>query len=150
MTKNVIIVITIICGVLPTPAEITTSGTYASGGIFLINCIHGSIIYRTGRYHAIMIATGKAMINPIAHPDVNEIKLLLISPQNTPLPIIVMIDSVTTMILGKLLAVEGIKDKIVQNSIAVSIDITIHKLPGILSIQFDLLLVFSVIVYPPL
>src|SRR5690625_2175024 len=106
-------------------------------------------MYLTGRYHAIITATGKAMTNPIANPDVNEIKLLLISPQNTPRSIIVQIDSVTTIILGKLLAVEGIKDNIVQNSIAANIDITIHKLLGILSIQFDLFLLFSVIVYLP-
>ena len=29
--------ITIICGVRPTPTPITTNGTYANGGIFLIN-----------------------------------------------------------------------------------------------------------------
>ena len=52
----------------------------------------GSMIFRTGRYHAIKIAVGKDRIKPKTKPALTDIRLLWMSFQKAPLSIIVLAD----------------------------------------------------------
>ncbi len=60
-------------------------------------------------------------------------KYIAISLQKTPLFIMVLIDSVVTIMFGKLLDVTGIKDNIVQNIMATINEIATQPLLEILS-----------------
>jgi hypothetical protein len=90
------------------------------------------MIFLTGTYQAIKIAVGRDNTKPIAKPAVTEIKLLVISVQNTPRDIIVPIDFIVSTIFGKLLAVCGFSDKRYHKIIAVAREISNQAVFGIL------------------
>ena len=135
IVKKVAMVITIIWGLRPTPADMTTRGTYAKGGIFLTNWIQGSKMFLTGLYQAIRMATGSAMTKPNANPASTEIKLLPISLKKTPLSIIVCMDANTASTLGKLRDVWGLTDNNHHTSIAEAKEISSQMPFGILEIK---------------
>ena len=73
--------------------------------------IQGSMILRTGVYHAIKNATGSAVTNPRPKPMATEIILLVKSPSSASRSSMVFMPSITAGMKGKLRAVFSPMDR---------------------------------------